>query len=96
MSYLQVGHTELPLPNSSANIMQINVKSIWLRTTKFCTWMSSYVNYLINTSVCFKIRNISGQTVLTLPAAADGRMQNVWSLPDRWLHLERTALEGIT
>lgn len=71
--------------NCSASIVSTVLQSIWLRATKFCTRMSFYANYLVNASVCFKIRHINGQTVLSLPVVADGRMRNVWSLPDRCL-----------
>lgn len=94
MSYSQVGHTEFPLPKLFSKYY-VNLKIIWLRTAKFHMRISFYASSLINTSVCFKIRHTNGQTVLTFPVVADGRMQKVWSLPDRWLHLERTASEGV-
>lgn len=94
MSYSQVGHTEFPLPKLFSKYY-VNLKIIWLRTAKFCTRGSFYASSLINTSVCFKIRHTNGQTVLTLPVVADGRMQKVWSLPDRRLHPERAASEGV-
>lgn len=83
-----------PCQNSSAD-MWIILKGIWLRVTRFCTRMSLFANYAVNTSARFKIRQSNGQTVLTQPAVADGRIQDVWSLPDPWLHLQRTALGGV-
>lgn len=93
-SYLQVGCTESPLPKLFSRYVN-NFEKHLARVTRFCTRMSLYANYPVNTSVCFKIRQSNGQTVLTQPVVADGRMQDVWNLPDPWLHLERTAFGGV-
>jgi len=96
MSCLQAGHTEFPLPKLFSKYYVNNfekhlAQSYQVLYTDVTLYRLSHKHIGMFQNKTCQWTNCSNFIVV-----ADGRTQNVWSLPEIWLHLERTAaLEGM-